>query len=264
MLKILFFGDIMGRIGRQAAILALEKWEKPYKPDLVIANAENLAHGKGVTRGTLREMLDAGFHFFTSGNHVWDKPEVYEIFEDPNAPLIRPANYPQGIPGDGFRILEVGKNKVMIINLNGRISFRENFDCPFRTIDFLLDNKPADVKTVLVDFHVEATSEAKSLGHYLRNRASAVWGTHTHVGTVDYEVLNNKMAYVTQVGMVGAKNSSLGVAFDGVIENFLTQLPTAHEIPEKGLAEVNAIYLEINDSGAAKKIKKLYDEVEIK
>lgn len=264
MIKILFFGDIMGKIGRKAAVKSLRKWKKQYKPDLSIVNVENLAHGKGITKKTMQEMLDAGFDFFTSGNHIWDKKEVYEIFEDQNSPLVRPANYPPGVPGDGYRILDVGKKKVMIVNINGRVFFREDFDCPFRTMDRILDAKPDDVKTVLVDFHVEATSEAKAMKYYLRQRVSALWGTHTHVGTCDYEIIENHTAYVTQVGMVGAKESSLGIEFDGVINTFLTQLPNAHKLPEKGKAEVNAIYLEINDMGKAKKIKKLYEEMEIR
>ncbi len=254
----------MGKIGRQAVTKILPKWKKQYKPDLIIANAENLAHGKGITEKTVQEMLNSGIDFFTSGNHVWDKKEAYKIFEDPKAPIIRPANYPPGVPGDGYRIIESGKNKILIANLMGRVFFREDFECPFRTIDRILDSKPKDVKIVILDFHAEASSENKSIGFYLKKRASAVLGTHTHVGTCDYEILDKHTAYVTQVGMAGAKNSSLGIKFEPVIENYLTQLPTGHELVEKGLTEINAIYLEITDDGKAKKIKKLYEEVQIR
>lgn len=264
MIKFIFIGDIMAKIGRKAIAKVLPKWKKQYKPDLIIANAENLAHGKGVTKKTLQEMLDAGIDFFTSGNHVWDKKEAFEIFENSAWPIIRPANYPPKVPGAGYRILQVNKNKILIANLMGRTFFRENFDCPFRTIDSILNLKPKEVKIVFVDFHAEATSENKAMGYYLRNKASAVLGTHTHVGTCDYEILKNGAAYVTQVGMVGAKDSSLGVKFEPVIKKMMTQLPVQHELPEKGLTEINAIYLEINNNGKAKKIKKLYEEVEIR
>ena len=253
----------MGKIGRKAVTKIIPQWKKQYKPDLIIANVENLAHGKGITEKTILEMLDAGVDFFTSGNHVWDKKEAYKIFEDPKASIIRPANYPPGVPGDGYRIIKIGKTKILITNLMGRVFFREDFECPFRTIDQILDSIPKDVKIIIVDFHAEATSESKSMGFYLTNRASAVLGTHTHVGTCDYEILDKHTAYVTQVGMAGAKNSSLGIKFEPVIENYLTQLPTGHELPEKGLAEINAIFLEIKEDGKAKKIKKLYEEVEI-
>jgi len=264
MFKLIFFGDIMGKIGRKAIIQIAPKWKKKYAPDLVVANAENLAHGKGVTKKTLQEMLDAGIDFFTSGNHVWDKKDIYEIFEDPKAPIIRPANYPPGVPGDGYRIIDVGRKKVLILNLIGRIFFREQFDCPFRIVDHILETLPKDVNIKIVDFHVEATSEAKCLGYYLQQKVSAVLGTHTHVGTCDDEILEKATAYITQVGMVGAKHSSLGINFEPVIKTLMTQLPAEHQLPEKGLAEINAIYLEIDNNGKAKKIKKLYEEIEIK
>ncbi|HUT22544.1 MAG TPA: TIGR00282 family metallophosphoesterase [Candidatus Bipolaricaulota bacterium] len=264
MLKVIFIGDIVGKIGRQAALKAIAKWKKQYKPDLIVANAENLAHGKGVTVSILNEMQRGGIDFFTSGNHVWDKKEVYDIFADPAAPIIRPANYPDMVPGDGYRVLTIGKKKIMIVNIIGQVFFKEYFDSPFLTFDEILKEKPADVKIIIVDFHVEATAEIKCMGHYLDGQVSALLGTHTHVGTCDYQLSDKGMAYVTQVGMVGAKDSSLGLKFEPLIKKMITQLPAAHELPEKGIVEVNAIYLEIKEDGVARKIKKLYEEIEIK
>ena len=178
MLKVLFFGDIIGKIGRKAIAKELPKLKKKHKPDLVIANAENLAHGKGVTEKTLNEMMDAGIDFFTSGNHIWSNgAEIEKIFSENKIPLLRPANYPPGVPGLGYKIIDVGAYKVMIVNLIGRVFFRENFDCPFRKLEEILDDHKTDnIKTVIVDFHAEATSEKNTLPRAFDGKISLVLG----------------------------------------------------------------------------------------
>jgi metallophosphoesterase (TIGR00282 family) len=264
-LKILFFGDISGRIGRTAVAKILPSLKKKFNPDLVIANAENIAHGVGVTEKTLQELTDAGVDFFTSGDHIFDKKEAIGILEDKNFPLIRPANYPAGVPGVGVKLFEVGTKKVLMINLIGRVFLKKNYDCPFKKADEILDDfKNEKLSAIIVDFHAEATSEKNGLARYLDGRVSAVLGTHTHVGTDDWQILPGGTAFVTDIGMVGAKDSILGVDKKGILRTFLTQISEVHEIPEEGICAIDAIYLEINPKTAkAVKIKKIKEEIKI-
>lgn len=264
-LKILFFGDVSGKIGRRAVAKILPALKKKLDPDLTIANAENIAHGIGVTDGTLNDLIEAGVDFFTSGDHIYDKKDAIGILERQNSPLIRPANYPPGVPGVGARLLEIGTKKVLVINLIGRVFLKNQFDCPFRKADeILMEFKEADPSAIIVDFHAEATSEKNGLGQYLDGRVSAVFGTHTHIGTDDWRILPGGTAYVTDVGMVGAEDSILGVDKRGILKTFLTQISEVHEIPEEGISVVNAVYVEIDPKTKhAKKIKKIKEEVEI-
>ncbi len=264
-LKILMFGDISGRIGRNAVAKILPSLKKNLDPDLVIANAENIAHGVGITEKTLNELAEAGVDFFTSGDHVFDKKEAIGILENKNSSLIRPANFPPGVPGVGAKLFEIGTKKVLVINLIGRVFLKNQYDCPFRKADEILDEfKNDNLSAVIVDFHAEATSEKNGLAQYLDGRVSAVLGTHTHVGTDDWQILDGGTAFVTDIGMVGAKDSILGVKKDGIIKTFLTQMSEAHEIPEEGICLVNAIYFEIDSkTKQAKKIKKIKEEIKI-
>ncbi|PJE76318.1 metallophosphoesterase [Candidatus Uhrbacteria bacterium CG10_big_fil_rev_8_21_14_0_10_48_11] len=264
-LKLLFFGDIMGRIGRRGVAGVLAHWKDQHRPDLVIANVENLAHGKGVTKVTLEEIRAAGVTVYTSGNHIFKKPEVYEIIDDPAIALLRPANYPPGAHGRGTVVVDAGGKKVLVINLLGRVYMNEHTDCPFRTVDAILEEyKDVTRAATIVDIHAEATSEKVALGLYLDGRVSAVLGTHTHVPTADAEVLPRGTAYLTDVGMTGGKGTVLGVDKVNIIENFLTQEPRRHEIPESGTCVVNAVLVTIDAiSGKATEIKQLREEVEV-
>lgn len=264
-LKVLFFGDIVGKIGRRAMAKILPQLKKKHDPDLVLANAENLAHGLGLTEKTLNEMVEVGVDFFTSGDHIFDKKEAIEILEKKDSPLIRPANFPPGAPGLGAKLLEIGTKHVLVINLLGRVFFKNQYDSPFRRADEILEEyKNINLAAVVVDFHAEATSEKNGLAHYLDGRVSAVLGTHTHIGTDDWQILPGGTAFVTDVGMVGAKDSIIGVDKKGILKNFLTQIPEIHEIPEEGVCVVNAVYLEINPkTKKAIKIKKIKEEIEI-
>ena len=276
-LKILFLGDIVGKIGRRAVTEILPKLKERYKIDLVIANVENLAHGQGATLKTLAEIQDAGVDFFTSGNHVWKKKEVIEIFQKNEIPIIRPANYPPQVPGKGYRIIEVGTKKVAIINLLGRVFMREDMDCPFRMADEILESlsgSDADsnadrreltemANAVIVDFHGEATSEKVALGWYLDGRVSAVIGTHTHVPTADQKIFPQGTGYISDAGMIGAKESVLGVDKNIVIKRFLDQMPGVHEIPEQGPAVFNAVLIEVDlGNGKAVRIERVDREME--
>lgn len=246
-LKIIFLGDIFGKLGRQGIKKIIPELKKEFQPDLVLANAENLAHGRGITESTLEEMTSAGIDLFTSGNHVWDKNNVYTIINKKNSPIIRPANYPEDTPGQGEKLLKIGVNSVLVINLIGRVFFREDFDCPFRTVNKILDKyKKTNLAGIIIDIHAEATSEKVALGHYLNGRVSAVCGTHTHVQTSDEKILDKGTAYITDIGMTGSQDSVIGLDKKTIISNYLSQITKTAEVPETGLCQINGIYLEIN------------------
>jgi metallophosphoesterase (TIGR00282 family) len=264
-MTILFFGDIVGKIGRKAVAKIIPAWKKKHKADLIIANGENLAHGIGMTEKTVREVFGAGIDFLTGGNHslkreadfhIWDK----ELF---GSKMVRPANIPDG-PGEGVKILNVKKNKLMIINLMGRVFFKTEYSDPFKMIDEILKDKPKNVRCVLLDFHAEATSEKNALGWYLDGRASAVIGTHTHIPTCDAKILPDGTGYITDVGMVGEKDSILGVNKDVIVESFLKETGFKHEIAENGEAVVSAALIKIDEkTGKAKSIKRLEEIVRV-
>lgn len=264
-LKVVFLGDIMGRIGRNSIKTILPKIKEQYQPDLIIANAENLAHGKGVTADTLKEMMEAGVDFFTSGDHVWDNAEGEQLLLENKLPLIRPANYPEGVAGDGYRIIEVGTKKVLIVNLLGRVFFKVNTDCPFRKLEQILEEtKHERLDAIIVDLHAEVTSEKNSLGRYFDGKVSLIVGTHTHVQTADDQILPNGTAYITDVGFTGFKHGSLGVALESVMKNFLYQTPQTHEIPEHGICQVNGIFAIIkSENKLASHIERIQHEVEV-
>ncbi len=260
-MTILFFGDIVGRPGRLAVKKILPELKEAYEPDLILANCENLAHGKGVTRDTLGALREAGIEVFTSGNHIFNQKQAIEILKEKDSDVLRPANYPPNVPGQGFKVMEIGSKKVAVVNLVGRVFFDEDFDCPFRCADAILEElKEKKVKIILVDFHAEATSEAMALAWYLDGRVSLIAGTHTHVQTADERILPQGTAYISDIGMVGVRDSVIGVGKDLVITNFLTQMPVCFEVAE-GDVLVNAILCEINvqtgRSGRIERIQKI-------
>jgi metallophosphoesterase (TIGR00282 family) len=246
-MKILFFGDIIGKIGRKAIKKVLPELKEEFQPDLIIANGENLAHGIGLTKKTLAEMTEAGINVFTSGNHVLAKPEAGEILTDSNSVLIRPANYPEPFIGQGYKVIEVGSRSVLVISLLGRVFINETLDCPFKKIDQILaETKPKNLSAIIVDLHAEATSEKVAFGWYVDGRVTAVLGTHTHVATADLKVLPQGTAYVTDVGMVGAVESVIGDKKEGIIESFLQGRGPLIDIPEEGEVQVDAVILDVD------------------
>ncbi|OGY80069.1 MAG: hypothetical protein A3B74_05425 [Candidatus Kerfeldbacteria bacterium RIFCSPHIGHO2_02_FULL_42_14] len=261
-MNILIFGDIFGKPGRRGLQAWLPELRKETHADLVIANAENLAHGMGVTQTTLQECLDAGVDIFTGGNDMWTKPEVEMLLASQSQRLLRPANYPPDTPGSGYIVLEVGTKKIFIISLLGRVFMQPHLDCPFRTADNLLKKYHAQFTAILVDIHAEATSEKVALGHYLDGRVTLVYGTHTHVPTADMRILPQGTAYCTDVGFSGPKNSVIGVDTNVILTKFLTQRPKAHTIPESGVVEMNCLHLVCDrDTGKALRLTRLYREI---
>jgi len=258
---VLAVGDVIGKPGRQACARLLPELREKYNPDLVIVNAENVAGGLGVTPGTAEELLDAGADVLTSGNHVWNHKEILPCLEG-DMPILRPLNYPPGVPGRGYIII----GGALVVNLIGR-TFMNAYDCPFRAMDRLLgeleDMPSADIPSaIIVDFHAEATSEKMAMGHYLDGRVSAVLGTHTHVGTIDTRILPGGTAYVTDIGMVGPENSVIGDDIEAVLKRFLTMLPNRLSVG-KGRTVFNAVLVETDDTtGRAVSIDRVTREVD--
>lgn len=264
-ITLLFFGDIVGKPGRQALAQALPALKKQYQPDLTMANVENIAHGIGVTPKTLAECHQAGIDVFTSGNHIFKKNGTSEIFDNPNMPLVRPANYTEKMPGLGYRTISVGTSTILVINLNGQVFIEEAFSNPFHAIDAILASTDMTaIAATVVDFHAEATSEKTAFGWYVDGRVSAVFGTHTHVPTADETILPKGTAYITDVGMVGLKESVIGVDKDIIINNFLSQERLAHDIPDHGRTIINGVLVTINTtSKRATKIIRVYKEINV-
>jgi len=254
-MKVLFIGDIVGKIGRKAVKKIVPSLVREEKIDLVIANVENVAHGKGITESTLKEVLDSQVDILTGGNHIFAKKGFDVLFL--KYPLLRPANSPCRI-GDSYKLIEVGTKKVLIVNLLGRAFMRESLDCPFRKIDEILkENKKFDY--AIVDFHSEATSEARAFGLYVDGRVNAVFGTHRHIPTFDAQILEKGTFYITDVGMVGAIPSILGIDKDEIIKSYLFGIPFKHIIPEVGNVEFNALLLDFSKKPYKfKQIRKIF------
>ncbi|MBL7166499.1 MAG: TIGR00282 family metallophosphoesterase [Dehalococcoidales bacterium] len=253
---ILAVGDVIGKPGRQACASLLPELREEYNLDLVIVNAENVAGGIGVTPGTAEELLDAGADVLTSGNHVWNHKEILPCL-DGDMPILRPLNYPPGVPGRGYVII----GRALVVNLIGR-TFMNAYDCPFRAMDRLLGELEDRPSAIIVDFHAEATSEKMAMGRYLDGRVSAVLGTHTHVGTIDTQILPDGTAYVTDIGMVGPENSVIGDDIEAVLKRFLTLLPNRLSVG-KGRTVFNAVLVKTDDTtGRAVSIDRVTREVD--
>jgi metallophosphoesterase (TIGR00282 family) len=243
--NLLFIGDIFASVGRGLVGRHLRAIVETERIHLTIANAENAAGGFGITPQLAEELIGYGVDVLTSGNHIWDKREIYDYF--PRQPrLLRPANYAEGLPGAGLFIAEARNGvRCAIMNLQGR-SYMAQTDCPFRKADALIAGL-GDVRVRFVDFHAELTSEKMAMGWYLDGRVSAMVGTHTHVPTADTRILANGTAYQTDCGMTGPYNSVIGVDKDIILQRFLTQLPVRMEAARHG-AELHAVIVEVDES----------------
>ncbi|MEW6684849.1 MAG: TIGR00282 family metallophosphoesterase [Candidatus Edwardsbacteria bacterium] len=259
-MQILFIGDIIGKPGRKTVSLLLPLILKEHKVEFILANAENAAGGFGLTSEIAQELFTYGVDCLTNGNHLWDKKEIISHL-DSSERILRPANYPPGVPGFGSTVLKT-KNGFLVgvINIQGRI-FIQEIDCPFRTVDREIERIRNRTKMIIVDVHAEVTSEKVALGWYLDGRVSCVIGTHTHVQTADEHILPQGTAYITDVGMTGGFDSVIGVEKEAVIKRFLTQMPCKFE-PAKNDLRLNAVLLEIDpETGQAKKIKRVEERV---
>ncbi len=260
--KLLFIGDIFGEPGRQTVAQLLPRLKTEFSPDLTLANIENAAGGFGLTPNVAQELFSLGVDVFSSGNHIWDKKEVFSIL-DKDSRLLRPANYPEGVPGHGWGIYEtmVGGPKIGILNLEGRIFMRSLCD-PFTLGRQILEQMRRETSIILVDFHAEATSEKRALGWYLDGLATAVIGTHTHIQTADEEILPKGTAYITDAGMTGSRDSVIGIKKEEALHRFLYQTPCRFT-PAKGNLWLNAVLIEADPAtGKALSIRRIQAPVE--
>lgn len=257
-MKVLVIGDVMGKPGRDAMKEFLDKKKNEY--DFVIVNGENAAAGFGITPKIADEFFDLGVDVITSGNHIWDKKELYPYLDE-NKNILRPLNYPKGVPGFGYTIKEnVKGEKIAVINIQGRV-FMPEVDSPFQRIEEVIEEIKKETKNIIVDFHAEATSEKLAMGWYLDGRVSAVYGTHTHVQTADERILEKGTGFINDVGMTGSHDSIIGMSIETVLPKFLTSLPSRFEVAT-GNVKVNGIELNIDKEGNCKEINRINVSIE--
>ncbi|MGI8161350.1 TIGR00282 family metallophosphoesterase [Staphylococcus haemolyticus] len=254
-MRILFIGDIVGKVGRNAIAEYLLKIKQSYRPTVSIVNAENAAHGKGLTEKLYKQLLRDGVDFMTMGNHTYGQREIYDFIDDANR-MVRPANFPSEAPGVGMRFIQINDIKLAIINLQGR-SFMQDIDDPFKKADQLIEEAKKETNFIFVDFHAETTSEKNAMGWYLDGRVSAVVGTHTHIQTSDERVLPNGTGYITDVGMTGYYDGILGINRDEVIERFITSLPQRHVVPDDGRSVLSGVIIDLDKDGKTKQIERI-------
>ena len=257
-IKILFFGDITGRAGRTA----VKNYLAVHKADFVIANIENASHGFGLTKKNYEELCTAGINCFTSGNHIWDKKDIHEYIETAEN-LVRPINYPEGTKGKGVRVFEVKGEKVAVINALGRV-FMPPIDSPWQVVsDEIKKLEGEGIKSIIIDFHAEATAEKICFSKYLAKEFNnednalikAFFGTHTHVQTSDEKIYRG-MAYITDAGFCGVEDSVIGMDYMTSKRRLSTSLPERYEIAESPLAQINGVEVLI-DKRAATQIKRI-------
>ncbi len=265
-MKVLYFGDVYGRPGRDALKLAMTRLVSTHSIDFVVVNGENMCHGNGILPEMAQEFFDFGVDVITTGNHAWDQKQIIP-YMGTQPRLIRPANYPDvpgfKVPGRGVSIVESRRRpglRLGVIQVMGRV-FMDSLDCPFRTADRELERLDSlDVTCVLVDFHGEATSEKQAFAHYMDGRVSAVVGSHSHVQTADERILPKGTAAITDVGMTGCFDSVIGVKKELSIQKFLTKRPVRYE-PAEGPGGYGAVVIEIDDhTGRARSILRFREE----
>lgn len=254
-IKVLFFGDLVGKSARNAVRDFLAPIKEYY--DFVIVNGENASHGFGLTKKNYENLLEFGVDCITSGNHIWDKKEIWEYIDTADK-LVRPLNYPKDTKGEGWRIFETGKGvKIGVINFLGTV-FMSPIDSPWRMVKEIVEEIKKITPIVIVDFHAEATAEKICFGRYCSEfGVSAFFGTHTHVQTADEKILNN-MAYITDAGFCGTVDSIIGMKYESSVSKFLTCMPERYDVAEGDETQINAVEVEIDiNTGYAVAIKRI-------
>ncbi|HEX7253265.1 MAG TPA: TIGR00282 family metallophosphoesterase [Thermoanaerobaculia bacterium] len=260
-MNILFVGDVVGQPGRRALESALTRLIDRHRIDFVIVNIENAAGGFGLTAELFVDLSKLPIDVFSSGNHIWDKKDIYDVLNSSDR-LLRPANYPPGNPGRGWTVQSTAAGvPVGVLNLQGQVFMPANADSPFRVADEELA-RAGDVKVIVVDMHAEATSEKMAIGWYLDGRVSAVIGSHTHVATADETIRPGGTAYLSDAGMTGAHEGVIGFSKDRIIEKFLSQTPRTFETAKKDIRLSGAVVEVDEQTGKAQKIERVQAKVD--
>jgi metallophosphoesterase (TIGR00282 family) len=261
-MRIAFIGDIVGRPGRLMVKKYLKEMRDRYKIDFVIANYENVSHGFGMTKNNCKEIMGYGVDAMTGGNHSWDKREIFELFD--LYPIVRPINYPDSSPGQGVLEVEILGRRVAIISVMGHYTM-PMADNPFIKIDKVVTKLQEDgIRHIIVDIHAEATSEKLAMLHIIKDRVSALFGTHTHVGTDDLVIVDG-CCYVTDVGLTGCRDQVIGMDKEIPIKRFMTGLGGHFDIPKKCQEIFQFVWFELDSEGRATKAEKIriYDSGEV-
>lgn len=259
-LKIVFFGDIVGKLGRKAVGECLQEFKAGESlPDFAIVNVENASHGFGLTEKNYKEISDYGFDCMTSGNHIWDKKDIFSYINKADK-LIRPINYPKTAKGVGSRVFEVGEHKIAVINALGR-TFMQPVDSPWTVVKKEVKKLKKITPNILIDFHAEATAEKICFAKFCADLGvTAVVGTHTHVQTADERIIKD-MAYITDVGFCGVSDSVIGMEYKTSLKRLSTGLPERYEIPKSKDVTINAVEILIDaESGKSLEIKRFLSE----
>lgn len=265
-MNILYLGDVMAEPGLKLLERELPKLRKELALDLVVAQAENLSDGKGIRIDDFERLQAAGVDFCTGGNHSLFRDEIYMQLDDPDEPIIRPANYPDGTAGLGYKFIETPKGNVLVISLLGKIVGKDAgkaTDNPLHVVDHILE-EAKDTKHIatIVNFHGDFSSEKRVIGHYLDGRVSMVVGDHWHVPTADADVLPGGTAHITDVGMCGTLDSSLGVTFDSIVRRWRDNVPTRNLIETQGRMQLNGLFADIDEqtglARSARYVQKVY------
>lgn len=241
-MKILFIGDLFAKSGRNFLIDNLPKLKEQYKPNLIFVNAENAAHGRGLTKQMYKQLMNAGVNMITMGNHTYDNKDILTFIDDEDTNIVRPANY-YNAPGVGYKYINYNDKKVLVINIMGRIFMNISLENPFIVTEKILKENKADY--IVIDFHGEATSEKTSFGMYFDGKVSAIVGTHTHIPTADNRKLPKGTLYITDLGMTGPMNGSIGVDYKNVVDRFINGYGGPHEIAN-GPCWLNGVIMDLD------------------
>ncbi len=244
--RVLIVGDIVGVIGRMMLQKHLKTLQTQHQIDATIVNGENSNNnGRGITSRIVQSLKHIGVNVVTTGNHVWDNNEIYDYMRQ-NHDVIRPANFPATSPGVGVTTFNCNGTEIAVVNVQGRVFMKEHLDCPFLALDTILSYLKHRTKVIIVDVHAEATAEKVCLGYYVDGRVSCVVGTHTHIQTADERVLPQGTAYITDLGMTGSLNSSIGMKKDAMIERFKTQMPNKFIVETEPPVIMTGVWVEID------------------
>jgi 2',3'-cyclic-nucleotide 2'-phosphodiesterase len=251
---VLMLGDVVGEAGLRALQRGIPQLVQQYKPDIVVANGENVSEGFGISQNDASRMFSAGISVVTTGNHVWQKREIFAFAH--NGTILRPANYPGDAPGIGWTVVRTNKGDVGVLNIQGRVRL-SNIDCPFRSAMAVVESFESDVRVILVDFHAEDAEEKEAMGHYLAGKVSVVSCSHTHIQSADERIIDDATAYISDLGMTGPVDSVIGFNPEIALERMVTQMPHKMQVSE-ARAAIRGVYVEIDErTGKAVRIERI-------